>query len=157
MKFGILLLMICGLLAGCVAPTFETIADGDPAQIVVADAKQILLELPKSAVTDVVTQDYQVYLCDGYVVWVQTMDGGDFNGTIQELSGFTRDQLMVMESREGDFRRYDWIWTAMSEEGELVFRAAVLDDGQYHYCLTAMAEGNVMADWNDVFASFCIA
>jgi hypothetical protein len=45
----------------------------------------------------------------------------------------------------------------MGESGQLVCRAAVLDDGNYHYCLTAVAPaanaGELSEQWNALFAS----
>ena len=65
-----------------------------------------------------------------------------------------------MEQSCGDHKRYDLVWTAAGEEGDILCRAAVIDDGHYHYCLTAMVEAAqanaVQSTWNDLFASYCL-
>ena len=62
-----------------------------------------------------------------------------------------------METKLGGVKRYEWTWTGMGESGAQVGRAAVLDDGDYHYCVTVMADeaaaGSLDAQWDALFAS----
>ena len=89
------------------------------------------------------------------------MAAGDLNATVKALSGFSSDKLTVMESKTDTIKRYDFTWTAAGESGDLVFRAAIMDDGEFHYCVTTIAEAKDMAeltdDWNILFASMEIA
>lgn len=151
-KFWIIVL--CGiLLTSCgAAPTFETVAD-DILQPAMAPVSEILLTLPEDAGTQVMQEENgdRVYLCDGYTVTVQTLNGGDMERTVRQLSGFSSERLTILETMSGDLVRRDWVWTAAGEEGDQICRAAVLDDGTYHYCVTAVGERT--DGWNEIFAS----
>ena len=86
---------------------------------------------------------------------------GDLEKTVNELCGYSADTLQLLQSREGELKRIDWVWTCAGEGGDQVGRAMVLDDGSYHYCLTAMADADVVGtledQWNRVFTSFAIS
>ena len=149
-------------LTGCAAAeTFETVAD-DLIQPVMAPAAQIGLELPESASTQTAlgSDSDRLYFCDGYTVTVQTLDRGDLERTAKNLCGFDTDSLKIVETVNDGKKRWDWVWTAAGEGGDAVGRAAVIDDGNYHYCVTVMADaeeaGNLEAEWTELFRSFHI-
>ncbi len=149
------------LLTGCANnPTFETLGDVEHQSAVAPVMGKPQLSLPENAVQEVFGQEIdEVYQCDGYSVFLQTLPSGDMTATMRTLSGFAPEQLTVLETKSGSVRRYDWVWTAAAEEGEVLCRAAVLDDGAFHYCMTAVAAveetGNLTQQWNTLFASFC--
>ena len=65
----------------------------------------------------------------------------------------------MLETAQENAKRYVCVWTAVGENGNQVGRLAVLDDGAYHYILTAMAEESIAGKlsgevWDDVFSSF---
>jgi hypothetical protein len=80
--------------------------------------------------------------------------------TARTLCGFDRERLTVMETRPGGLKRYDWTWTSAGEGGAQVGRAAVLDDGDHHYCMTVMADeagsGDLDTRWDALFASMAL-
>lgn len=157
----IMAIVLCTLLlSGCAAAeTFETVSD-ELVQPVMAQERKITVLLPEDAVTAVMEagDGSKIYLCDEHTICVQTLEAGDLKRTIRTLSGFDRDQLTVMQRLCDDGRRYEWVWTAAGEGGDQLCRAAVLDDGAYHYCLTAMADAEsaaaVQETWDEVFSSF---
>ena len=147
------------LLSGCGAKeTFETV-DDDMILPVMAPAAQLNLTLPESAAAQALQSEDggSLYFCDGYVLMVQTLSGGDMERTAKELCGFGTDSLNIMETVTGDSRRRDWVWTSADEGGDSIGRAMVLDDGRFHYCVTAMASaetvGALEAEWNALFSS----
>lgn len=147
------------LLTGCAATdTFETVGD-DLLQPVIAPVKNLELNLPKSAAAPVLSRDddSKLYLCEGYDLTVQILDSGDMNQTARDLCGFPVDSLTVVETASDGVKRRDWVWTAVGEGGDQIGRAAVLDDGKYHYCVTAMASaedaGALEKEWDQVFGS----
>lgn len=161
-KWMIIILSAC-LLTGCSAvETFETLGQVEHESPVRADAAGILLSVPEEASLQVTGDDSGItmYECEGYTIYLQTFASGDLQGTIQTLSGFAPEQLMIMESTCQDHKRYDWVWTAVADEGDLVCRGAVLDDGGYHYslCVVSKADhaGELTGQWNDLFSSFCL-
>ncbi len=159
-KFGFLLCLLL-LLSGCAAESMETVSD-DLAQSVMAPAQEITINLPDHAASPVVDKDDgdRLYLCDGYVLAVQTMDSGDLDRTARSLSGFGRDSLTMLQTQTGQCKRYEWVWSAAGEGGDQLCRATVLDDGSYHYCLTAMADaseaGALEEQWDQIFSSFAV-
>ena len=158
----LLILMVMLLLSGCGAEeTFETVAD-EMALQVLAQPREIQMTLPEETLLPAMESDGRtLYLCNGYDVAVQTLSSGDLNATIRQLSGFDREELTIMETDSGAYRCYEFVWTAATDLGEQVGRAMILDDGTYHYTLTAMAPAekalNYQEIWNGLFESFGIA
>lgn len=150
----LLLLALCGCSGNQV---LETVTDTDLAPVM-AQVRELEVTLPEEAAayTSGGGSD-KVYFCDGYTVVIQTMDGGDLNRTLRQVSGFEKEALSVMETRQQDHMRYDLAWSAAGEEGEQVCRAAVLDDGYYHYAVTVMADyeqaGMLQESWGKVLDS----
>lgn len=159
MKKCWIILALTLFLSGCSAQeTFETVSDvlDVPAM---AQMQQIELALPKEAATASMENPDagKIYLCDGYTLTVQTMDAGDLNRTLQQLTGYVREQLTVMETQQGGITRYESVWTAAGEGGDQIGRAVILDDGSYHYAVTVMAEATVAgektAQWQEILDS----
>ena len=146
-------------LCGCAAKeTLETIADDIPAEPVLGEMREISARLPDGAVSPVLSSEAeQLYLSEDYEILVQTCPAGNLNDTIQKLTGFDKDQLTVIETEQDGTRRYDFVWASAGEDGERLGRAAILDDGSYHYCLSVLrdAEGEKsQVVWSEVFSSF---
>lgn len=160
MKKWLICICFALFLTGCAAAeTFETVGD-DLIQPVMAPMGEIVLTLPSSASrqTMISDEDGKLYFCDGYTATVQTMDRGDLERTAKALCGFGVESLDIMETVSEGNKRWDWVWTAAGEGGDAVGRAAVIDDGSYHYCVTVMADagnaGALEAEWNALFRSF---
>lgn len=163
MKRIVLIIALSALvLTGCGArETFETVSD---TYIISAAAEQktILLELPEEAASPAMESGdtAQVYLCDGYAIMLEILPAGDLDQTLRTLTGFSKDELMLIQT--GDtVQRYDCVWSSQAEEGDMIGRAAVLDDGNYHYTLSVLAEaelaGALESTWNALFAGFALA
>ncbi len=159
MKTFLVVMLLALLLTGCSGQqTMETITDAFDVSAM-AQMQQIQLALPEEAVLECLESEDagKLYLCDGYCVSVQTMEAGDLDRTLRQTTGFSRDKLMVMETRAGDFSRYDCAWTSAGEAGDQTCRAVVLDDGYYHYVVTVMADalkaGQLTATWQHILDS----
>jgi hypothetical protein len=91
---------------------------------------------------------------------VQTLAAGDVGATVRSLTGFEKNALTVVETWQEDCARYDFIWVSTGEQGENVHRGLILDDGNFHYCVTVMADaatvGSLEEEWNALFSSLCI-
>ena len=154
-KVGMILLM-CLLMTGCAAKeTFETISDVYDIPAMAAPG-QLMLSLPENAVmmTMADTEDRKLYLCDGYSVTTQILEGGDIERTFRHATGFEKDSLTVIETRQDDCKRYDCAWSAVGEGGDQVFRCVILDDGQQHYTVTLCTEASIAGEltgiWSDI-------
>ena len=160
MKTWVILLLSALLLTGCASEdTFETIAD-EPVAAVMAQPGQISVELPEDAVAPVLESgSEQLWLCDDYEILIQTRPSGDLNGTIQTISGYPKESLTVIETQNQNVTRYDFVWASAGEKGERLGRAVVLDDGNYHYCMSVLRDADAQESqivWNEVFQSFSL-
>lgn len=161
MKKCWILAMLAFLLCGCTAEeTFETVAD-ELVQTVMAQPREIAVRLPDDAVAPVLESDKaQVYLADDYEIMIETLASGDLNATVQSISGYSRDSLTIIETQWDDVTRYDFVWASAGEKGDRLGRAVILDDGNYHYCMSALRdavpEKLSQVVWSDVFNSFSL-
>lgn len=149
------ILILAFLLTGCGSnAVWETVGDVDNTPVM-AQMQQVQLSLPKDAASETMenTQTGKIYLCNGYTVAVQTLPGGDMDKTLREISGFSKEQLTVMETETQNIKRYECVWAAAGEAEDQVARAVVLDDGSYHYAVTVMAPFSTAGDLADVWQS----
>lgn len=161
MKKVCFVLVLALFLTGCGRETFETVSDiyDVPA---LAQPRQLELALPEeAAVQSMESSEGILYLCDGYTLTLQTMDAGDLDRTLRQCTGFTKDQLTVMETQHDGVKRYDCVWSAAGEGGDQVGRAAVLDDGSCHYVVTVMANfaaaGDLADTWENILDSISLS
>ena len=159
-KLAMLLVMIL-VLSGCGAQeTFETVAD-EIVQSVMAQPREIWLSVPEdSAMPAMESENGCVYICKDYEVAVQTLESGDLNATVQLVSGFDRDRVTLLKTNQNGAERYDFVWTCAGESQQLG-RAAILDDGNYHYVVSATIDASLMEEyqeiWNGIFESFTLS
>ena len=156
------LLLVALLLSGCsTREVLETVSD-ELLLDTLAPQKTLSVKLPSDALSAAMAPEdgAQLYFCDGYALTLQTAPAGDLDRTARALCGFDRERLTVMETRLGGLKRYDWTWTSAGEGGAQVGRAAVLDDGDHHYCMTVMADeagsGDLDTRWDALFASMAL-
>ena len=155
--------LIALLFAGCGNKTaLETVSDVEDVAVVVA-AQRIQIQLPPelSSPTMESEESGTLYLCDDYSVTVQVAESGDLQKTIRETTGMDKDNLQIIQTKQGDIKRYQWVWTTTGEEGTQIGRTCLLDDGAYHYVLTALVDETkaekVQSQWKEIFNSFSLA
>ncbi len=158
MKRWIWMLLPVLLLCGCSAEeTMETVSDEwmVPAM---AQPREVALRLPENIAMPVMEQDgRKLYLGDTYEILLETFASGDLNATVQTISGYEKDRLTLLETRQGDADRYDFVWATTGEESQRLGRAVILDDGEYHYCMSVLRDaGETQLVWQDVFESFSL-
>lgn len=159
-KYGLLVLAL--LLCGCRAEeTFETISD-EIVTPVIAQPRQITVRLPEDAVLPVLESDTeQIYLAEDYEIILQQLDSGDMEDTVRTLSGYEPDQLTIVQTQQEDVSRREFVWVSTGETGDRLGRAVILDDGNYHYCMSVLRDASTMEDsqiaWSEVFQSFTLA
>lgn len=159
MKKYVWALLLVFALQGCGAgETMETISD-EMLLPVMAEPVEVTVSLPGEAALPVSeNENGRLYLSEEYEILVQTLSCGDLNATLEKLTGCSADHLTVMETEHNGIRRYEFVWASAGEKGDRVGRGAVLDDGNYHYCLTALWDADEaqksQINWNQVFSSF---
>lgn len=134
-------MLVMMLLAGCAAPGLETVSDVYVTQPP-AEMKTLRLELPEDAAEAMMEgrMGTRLYLCDGYELRLQTLAARSLDDVLRTVTGYGEDRLTVMKTRTGDLDRYDCVWCTAGEGGELVGRTAILEDGEYFYCVSALAD-----------------
>lgn len=161
MKKFCVMMALSLLLCGCGAEeTFETVAD-EMVLSASVQPREILLTLPEETLLPAMeTESGTLYLCNGYDVAVQTLQSGDLDATVRQVSGFGSEDVTILETAAGENRCYEFVWTSATELGEQVGRAMILDDGNYHYVLSAVSPAKRAQEyqeiWNGIFDSFGI-
>lgn len=141
MKYIVLFLVCALLFSGCSArETFETV-DDEYVQSVMQESREILLSVSDDA-TVLEGDTGCLYLCDGYEVTAEILPAGNLSGTFQTVTGFGMDDLTVMETAAAEFARYECAFASVGEDGDMVGRAVILDDGVYHYCVCVMMDAD---------------
>lgn len=159
-KFMVMFCAVLCLLTGCQSKEYETVTDvwtPEPAP----GAKEIVLILPDEISVPAMTQEQEtLYLCDRYMLTTNIVTGGDIAGTILAATGFDAETLNPIATQTDGMKRYDCVWVAAGEQGDQICRAAILDDGHYHYVLTAATEsslgGELQETWQDIFDTFAL-
>ncbi len=161
MKKFIAICFVLVLLSGCTSQeTFEEIKDVWTPET--PEMQEISLSLPDNVSMEVMEHDNsgKLYLCDDYTISLHTTASGDLDKTLREVTGFSKDNLQVMETRLGTLKRYDCVWSAAGEGNDQIGRVSVLDDGNYHYVLTAIGDAaatkELNAVWQKIFHSFAL-
>lgn len=158
MKRWLCFLLPVLLLCGCGAEeTLETVSD-EWMVPVMAQPREVTLRLPENLVMPVLEEaGRRMYLGEDYEIMVETLDSGDLDATIRSLTGYNSDRLTVIRTNQNDLDRFDFVWTTAGETGERLGRGTILDDGDYHYCLSVLRNADeALIVWQDVFESFSL-
>ena len=160
----ILILGLVGamLLCGCNTPAYETVGDVYITQPP-AEGMTVGLELPEAGAEAVMegSGGGRSYLYDGYEEVVQTLSVASLDEALRSVTGFGKDRLMVMATREGELDRYDCVWCTAGEQGDRVGRAAIFHDGSHFYCVSALADSTQVHQlspvWNQILDSISLS
>lgn len=150
MKKLIVLLLLTSMLLGCGAEeTFEVVEDVIPVEPVAAP-QQFFVSLPDDALTPTFQDDSgELYVCQDYTISKQILPSGDLEKTVNTLTGLSREDIQIIQTFYEGADRYDLVWTAAGEEGLQLGRACILDDGNYHYVLSTLAEEEAAGQLRD--------
>ena len=152
------IMVLAMMLGGCGAEeTMETVGDvwAEPVMVM---QRELRVELPEGAASPVSDSGGgQWYACGSFEIGVQTLPAGDVDATLRSLTGFGRDALTVVETLEPDCTRYDFVWVSTGEDGQTMNRGRILDDGNFHYCLTVSGAAETAGEnrevWQGIFDS----
>ena len=161
MKKWVVFLALAAMLCGCARQeTFETVGNACEAEGTLPPARSIKVHIPGRPAVLAMQNDSgeELYLCDTFTVTVQTLPGGSLDRTLRTVTGFDAETLSTVQTAQDSLTRYDFVWSCAGENGEQLCRGAVLDDGSYHYVLTALADADaadtLSEDWAELFGSF---
>lgn len=156
-----LFFLVMFLLAGCSLQTFETVDDLNDVPAI-AQPATLLIDLPEEAAAPAMEgSSGKLYFCGDYEIMVEVMPSGDLDHTLQTLTGFGRDELELMTTERCGADCYESAWSAAGEAGDHVGRVLILDDHQFHYCVSVMAAsdnaGSCAEEWNEILDSVALA
>lgn len=148
MKQVLLVLVMTLLFAGCTGetePVFETVGNVSYEQGTPPAAQTIYIDVPDEATAQTMAGEDspQIYTWEGYELRVETMEAGNVDATIQTITGLPAEKLTVMEQKIQDLNLYQTVWSTAGEEGVLLGRAMIADDGNYHYCVSLVSPEEV--------------
>ena len=151
--FTVLMLTGCGK-----AEVYETVSD-EPVLAAEAQPREVYFQLAEEPAMPVMESDGgQLYLCGDYDIMVQTLKSGDLDSTVHQVSGFSREDVTILQTGSGEIDQYEFVWTSASDGGQQIGRATILDDGSYHYVLSATMDSGLIGEyqeiWNGIFESF---
>lgn len=164
MKKMLLVMVMALVLAGCggeETAVFETVGQVsyEPSELPAAGV--ISVDIPEQATAEAMAGEdgAQVYAWEEYEVRVETLEAGDLDRTIQTLTGFSKEDLTVMEQKKGDLKLYQTVWSAAGEEGIRLGRAMIADDGNYHYCVSLLSpeESDSQQVYDRLVSSFAVS
>lgn len=159
MKRWMALLALALALGGCgSSEVMETVGD-EYVVAAMAAPRQIQVQLPGEAALPAMENDSaRLYLCRDYEIALQTLTGGDLDETLRSVTGYGKEQLTMVETVRSDMPCYEFAWSCAGETGQQVGRGILMDDGCYHYVMTALRDAEGPEDtqilWNEVFSSF---
>ena len=151
---------MAALLTGCAQASVETVSDYYESADSVPSCR-IQLDFPKEAAQPAMeADDNSLYFCDGFDLRLETLPAGNLSGVLQQITGFPEEKLTLMHTDRDGYDRWDFAWCSAGESGNLVGRAAVLDDGTHCYCVSVLAEeANTEAlqeTWQRIFSSITL-
>lgn len=150
------------LLSGCNGPAYETVSDVYITQPP-AERLTVRLELPEEGAEAVMESSggARLYLCDGYEITVQTLAAATLDEALRTVTGFGEDRLTVMATQDGEYDRYECVWCAAGEGGDRVGRTTILYDGNYFYCVSALADSGSAYElspvWQQILGSVTLS
>ena len=100
------LILLAFLLGGCgTKETFETVEDANAVPAMAVEY-ELVVNLPEGAAQQTIAGDTDVlYICDNYLMTVQTMDGGDLARTVKRVTGLERDALTLISKKQNGFKK----------------------------------------------------
>ena len=163
MKKWIWILIISLVLCGCGSeelPVLETVGPDACEPASKPEPGQIGVTIPEQAVAQTMTDggSGQLYTWDGNTLHLQTLDSGDIRNTLTELTGFSYEDLTVMQYEKNDMTYYQTVWSTAGEDGTFLGRALIADDGYYHYCISLLSpeEADVQNLYDQMCATFSV-
>ena len=162
MKKWLVIAVLALGLSGCGSEeVMETVAD-EWVVPVMAQPMQIEVSLPGEAAMPVSETDSgRLYLCQDYEFALQTLSSGDLDATLRSVTGYGKEELTVLETLRSQMPCYEFTWTCAGETGDRIGQGILMDDGNYHYVMTALWDAEktetMQLSWSEVFSSFDVS
>ena len=160
---AVLLLTGCAAKQTAVWETVDDVGQGQPVSYL-DEAYTMLFDVPQGAALQSVPGDGEkaVYAqADGeYEIVSEVLLCADADEAIRRVSGFSPEQLAVIETSRFGMPEYQFVWYASGDEGGRLYRADVLVDDLYCYALTFSVREGLGSTYDttaqQVFASYSL-
>lgn len=163
MKKVVWIMALALLLAGCAAEdeeVFETVGEVSHLAETMVPASAMHFDLPELAASEVMAGEdgSTIYSWEEFEVWSAALEAGDLNRTIETITGMPAEKLTVMKKDWNGMTLYQTVWCSAGEDGVLLGRAMIADDGNYHYCvsITGPEEADSEEIYDQIVSSFRI-
>ena len=107
------------------------------------------------------TESGRLYLCRDYEIALQTLSSGDLDATLRSVTGYGKEDLTILETLRSRMPCYEFTWTCAGETGDRIGQGILMDDGNFHYVMTALWDAEktetMQLSWSEVFSSFDVA
>ncbi len=161
---SMLALALTVLLCACVSnvPVWETVDDAQVCQQILRRPSTIIFAVPDGAASEAFSPDdlSRIYTApDGsYEISATVYETSDPNDAIRQLTGCDDAKLDIIRTTRFSLPEYQFAWSAETDAGDRLYRAAMLCDEHYCYalCFSAPAGSGTSYDsiQQSVFASF---
>jgi len=164
-KIGVLVLLFSlgAALCACRAePDWETV--DDPAVPVMAPASApyiITYGVPNDATEEPLSEkNRSLYVGQNgdYEILSEVITAATLDDALRQVSGFGEDELEIVETTRFGLPDYRFAWSSVSDEGEYVSEASLVEDGDYYYALVFSVRQGLGGQYDEcaasVFASF---
>lgn len=153
-KIAVLLLLVLGL-TGCSRQAWETVDDempAAPAALWMDETYTIQIGVPSDAELLVSKEGWHVFSTDNGAFELETRKflASGLNDAVKTLSGFSLEQLTVLETRRFDLPEYQFVWVTQTEQGSRLCRADLVMDGADCYavvCSTLEQAGDTYEEY----------
>lgn len=150
MKWLLVGICVIEMLCGCSShKNYETISD-EIVTPIMAEPMQITADFPPDVSVYALEHNGMICVGEGYSLCIETMTGGDLNNTVKKCTGYSAQNLNLIQTKRDGMTLYETAWSCMGEHGDQVGRLLVLDDGQYHYTLYALTDAEEMGQLQSV-------
>ncbi len=165
-KIGVFLLLLSlgALLCACRAePDWETV--DDPAVPVMGTAAAAPYIITYSVPDDTTMEPLSaknrgLYVSENgdYEILSDVVTAATLDDALRQISGFGEDELEIVETTRFGLPEYRFAWSSVSDEGEYVSEASLIEDGEYYYALVFSVRQGLGRQYDEcaaaVFASF---
>ena len=151
MKKGLVLLLVLLVLSGCSAPVWETVEDIAPAVPTASmenETYTIEIGVPSSMKLLEAKDGWHIFSTDHgeFEVETRTFLASGVADAVKTLSGYSMEQLTVLETERFDLPEYQFVWLTQTEQGTRLCRADLVVDGMECYavvCSTMETAGDL--------------
>lgn len=164
-KIGVLVLLLSlgAALCACRAePDWETVDDAAVPVMAPASAPYIITYgVPDDTTMEPLSaKNRGLYVAENgdYEILSDVVTAATLDDALRQISGFGEDDLEIVETTRFGLPEYRFAWSSVSDEGEYVSEASLIEDGDYYYALVFSVRQGLGGRYDEcaaaVFASF---